>query len=127
MSREIQGETKSGSRIQLQYEPPSAGLVRLPCAEELLVTLLGTRAELDVFEERLWRQFEHARGRLTGSIVSREDSEDISRGDACLGNGRGEENTLAEGRVCVNIDPSFALAVSASSYGNGVSGDSYYH
>lgn len=85
--------------------------------EQLLTALLAARAELHVLPERLRRQLEHARGRRARALVRGEDGEDVARGDACLRDGGREEHALAEGRVCVHVDPALALVVRACGCG----------
>jgi len=85
-----------------------------PGLPEGFVLLGMTRGELDVLRERGLRQFKHA---LVQKVVvvfqRRKKAEYVAGCDASVGHFTREENTLAKGCICVDVEVFFVFGMAA--------------
>lgn len=125
-------EHQSGCGLHRPYLffslPPSPPAHLRHLAKQSLVPVLHTRAELDELGVRLRRELEYARargrgggggGRWADAVARGEDAEDVARGDARLGDRRAQEDTGAERRVRVHVEPRVARGVCACGWCGG--------
>lgn len=122
--------TKGNSETKWKYKRPKGrkkeqkwmnllgrSMLGNPSLPEVFVSLGVPRGKFDVLRESSLRKLEHALVEKVwvGGFQRRKNAENVGRRDTSVGHLAFQEDTLAKGGICVNVDVFLVLGMGASS------------